>query len=194
VARGAYRESLWRPLGYSSYHDYRAHDYGRRPASEPRARGAELTRLRGHRSAADLARLITNGAGPKKGPRHLDAELLMVTVTRRDTKGHVREVEVLVTLSDGSQRSYVLRGQAVSQQNLDQLRRAVEERNRGAGGADTMLTVDSPGKRRRLFAGDEDDEEAELELELEEDDEEADEEPYGVSPADFNFSDEDIPF
>jgi hypothetical protein len=55
------RNASARAKGYASYYDYRSHGFGRTPPSAPRASGAELAALRGHRSAKDLERLIDSG-------------------------------------------------------------------------------------------------------------------------------------
>lgn len=88
------RNARARAQGYDSYYDYRAHDYGRIPPAQPRARGATLARLRGHRSEADLERMLRSGRVE-----------LVNTVTTVDRRGRLG-VDVLVTLSDGSTIEY----------------------------------------------------------------------------------------
>lgn len=156
-----------RSLGYRDYYDYRIHNYGRVPASAPAPTGEARTRLRGHRSAADLERLISSGR----------AELLLLNVSRRDPQGKIREVEVMVTTSDGEQRIYRLRGRAVTPDALRGLQAAVDD------GPDTMLVVGSPGARKLVDDEEPDELEAQLEADIEDDEE-------GSSM----FSDEDIPF
>lgn len=92
------RNARARSLGYDSYYDYRAHDNGRLPPSEPRLSGEPLARSRGHRSAADLETLLRRG----------QVELVN-TVTTIDAKGN-RVVDVLVLTADGGQREFRLRG------------------------------------------------------------------------------------
>lgn len=95
------RNARARALGYDSYYDYRAHDYGRLAPSAPRASGDLLASLRGHRSASDLKRLLRSG--------RVD---LVNTVSTIDNKGKL-VVDVLATLDDGSQREFRLRGAQV---------------------------------------------------------------------------------
>ena len=83
-----------RAAGYQSYYDYRAHDYGRIPAGEPRATGDRLAALRGHRSAADLDRALRSG--------RVELVNTMRTVDRQGRIG----VDVLVTRDDGSTTAY----------------------------------------------------------------------------------------
>src|SRR6266542_1984867 len=92
--------------GYASYYDYRAHEYGRRPPSAPRARGARLAHLRGHRSGADLSRALRSGR----------VELVNVIQLGPD------EYEVLTTWGDGSQRTYRVKGK-----QLDQVQAAITD-------------------------------------------------------------------
>jgi hypothetical protein len=92
----AARNERARAAGYKNYYDYRAHNYGKSPPSAPRARGSELAMLRGHRSAADLERLIQSGRVE-----------LVNTVTTVNTQGRVG-VDVLVALSNGETREFRL--------------------------------------------------------------------------------------
>jgi len=88
------RNERARAAGYANYYDYRAHDYGRRAPDTPRARGETLARLRGHRSASDLERMLRSGRVE-----------LVNTVTTVDANGRVG-VDVLVTLNDGRTVEY----------------------------------------------------------------------------------------
>lgn len=92
--RTARDDARARAAGYASYYDYRAHDYGRIPPSEPRARGDRLAALRGHRSAADLDRALRSGRVE-----------LVNTMRTVDAKGRIG-VDVLVTRDDGSTVAY----------------------------------------------------------------------------------------
>lgn len=105
----ARRNARARELGYKSYYDYRAHDHGRRPPGEPRATGETLARLRGHRSAADLAAAIKPDSlvVAVPGPRGPDGRYLYVTVTLVD--------------ADGREREYVLRGKQASRVSLERI-------------------------------------------------------------------------
>jgi len=57
----ARRDARARKLGYKSEYDYRAHGYGKRKPSEPRYRGKELRKYRGHTGAADLIPYVKKG-------------------------------------------------------------------------------------------------------------------------------------
>jgi hypothetical protein len=106
------RNARARAQGYASYYDYRRHRYGALPPSAAPVRGAELSKLRGHRSARDLQRSIEGG----------QVELLLVNVAQRDAKtGQLRRVDVLATLDDGTQVEYVLRGEALRRQKIEGL-------------------------------------------------------------------------
>lgn len=95
------RNERARALGYESYYDYRVHDYGRQPPTQPRPSGEQLARLRGHRGSADLQREIRAGRVADVDPR----------MTRRDPKtGRITEVTMIVTYQDGSQRRFRLHG------------------------------------------------------------------------------------
>jgi hypothetical protein len=134
VAGWSERNARARAAGYESYYDYRAHDYGRLPPSAPRVSGDELARLRGHRGAADFARLVESGR----------AELVNVNTSKRDARGRIIEVQLLVTDSDGRTREYVLRGARAITSNVRRLRRVVSD------AADTMLVVGSPGAMKAM--------------------------------------------
>ncbi len=102
------RNARARAAGYRNYYDYRAHAYGRRPASEPAASGEQLARLRGHRGGADLRRELA--AGRVSHVRALPPEL--------DPLGRIRRQELLVTYADGRQRTFVLKAQALDPERL----------------------------------------------------------------------------
>ena len=97
----AKRNAAARKAGYTSYYDYRAHGFGKRAPSEPRFTGEQLARLRGHRSQADLSRAVKAGK----------VELVIIDPGKRDPKtGRYRDARAVVTMDDGSERSYWLRG------------------------------------------------------------------------------------
>lgn len=101
------RNEKARALGYKNYYDYRAHEYGRRPPEAPRARGAELRRLRGHGGPGGLQRLIEGGR----------VELLIVDPEIRDRKsGKWTRVRLDVTLDDGESRDFWLSGKRLDQE------------------------------------------------------------------------------
>lgn len=94
------RNARARALGYESYYDYRAHGYGRKPASEPKAKGDELAALRGHRADADLSRRLKAG----------DVELVSSAQTTRDAKtGRFTKVVVDVVDAKGKTTRYTLK-------------------------------------------------------------------------------------
>jgi hypothetical protein len=96
----AKRNARAKELGYRNYYDYRAHDNGRLPPHLPALRGSELARSRGHRSAADLERLLRSGRVE-----------LVSTAYSFDAKGKPVTI-VLVTLApNGETREYQLRGE-----------------------------------------------------------------------------------
>ncbi len=111
------RNARARALGYEGYYDYRAHDNGRLPPGAPRLRGAALARSRGHRSVADLERLV----------RSRGTELVVIPVgLDRDAKGRWKTIDVLVLLPDGSERHFVLRGRQAAESRLRRLRGLLE--------------------------------------------------------------------
>ena len=115
MASAAYnrRNARARALGYRSYYDYRLHDSGARPPSDP-ITAAMRAANRGHRSFADLTRALrgVEPGGAQVAPLGLN----------RDAKGRWTEIDVLVLYPDGSERRYVLRGKQASTANLERLR------------------------------------------------------------------------
>lgn len=93
------RNARARALGYDSYYDYRAHSYGRRASSEPRATGPELSQLRGHRSDADFLKRLARG----------DVELVAGGVVRRNPRGQIVETQVMLVDAKGRESRYTLK-------------------------------------------------------------------------------------
>lgn len=99
--------------GYRNYYDYRVHNYGRTPPSEPAPTGSTLGRLRGHRSYEDLQSEIQRGrvtafiATPEGG---------------RNPDGTYKRVVVTVVKPDGSQDEYRLRGKQMGRAKLQSLK------------------------------------------------------------------------
>lgn len=94
------RNARARALGFESYYDYRAHNYGKRAPSEPRSTGDELARLRGHRADADLRTRLSRG----------DVELVSSAQTTRDPKtGRFTRVTVDVVDARGKTTRYTLK-------------------------------------------------------------------------------------
>ena len=177
------RNARAQALGFRNYYDYRAHNYGRRPASAPAARGPELARLRGHRGPRDLDRALARG----------DVELMNVIQTSSDPP----EFEVLVTRADGSTATYTVKGRAA----IGRLNQQID-----ALGPAGPKIVGSPPQRRALRGTglDRDDEELLAEEEQRAEEEALAEElgeELGVDPADVLDAidealgnDDDIPF
>lgn len=121
------RNARARAAGYRNYYDYRAHGFGAKPPDAPRARGEELARLRGHRSAADLRTLVASGR----------VELVKVDPQQRDPKtGQWKRGDLIVTLSDGTERTFRLSGRQLTRSKMRALRGAFID-----GGA---MVLDSP--------------------------------------------------
>lgn len=140
-----------RELGYKSYYDWRAHDSGRIPPSEPRASGERLARARGHRSAADLRAALKRDA------------LVLTTELTRGKGGRYSAVEITVVDAAGVERVFTLRGRAASQASLRRLADLADERG-------ALLSPSKSLNLRRIAEPDEDEEE--LDEELDEEDEE----------------------
>lgn len=104
------RNANARAKGYTSYYDYRIHNYGRIPAGTPAPGGIARARLRGHTSLADLERAIRG------------AQSVLPTGSGRDSKGRYTRVDVAVIYPNGKVRYFVLRGRAASTYNLRRLR------------------------------------------------------------------------
>lgn len=110
------RNANARAKGYKSYYDYRAHDYGRIAPSLPRLSGERLRKARGHTGYSDLLQQVRAGR----------VEILSQTPGERDSaSGQYSDVTVDVVLTDGSQRSYTLRGKDLRGDRIDTLRGAV---------------------------------------------------------------------
>lgn len=102
------RNARARALGYRSYYDYRAHGNGTRPPSAPRLSGERLRQARGHASAADLERAVSDGA-------------LVTTIGEgRKADGSYEQLRVYVIGLDGQQREFVLRGRQATGRQLKQ--------------------------------------------------------------------------
>jgi hypothetical protein len=93
------RNARAKELGYRNYYDYRAHDNGRLPPNLPALRGSELARSRGHRSAADLERLLRSGRVE-----------LVSTAHSFDAKGRPVTIALVTLAPNGETREYQLRG------------------------------------------------------------------------------------
>lgn len=101
------RNDAARAAGYRNYYDYRVHDYGRRAPSAPVER-EQLSRLRGHRSGADLRRDIKPDS------------VVTWNGSERDPKtGRYRWVELAVIGPDGRERIYRLQGNALKKADLE---------------------------------------------------------------------------
>ncbi len=111
------RNAAARALGYRNYYDYRTHNHGTIPATQPRPTGELRQRLRGHRSASDLANTIKTGR----------VELIMqFPVGERDpATGQFKAIEFQVIMDDGTTRTYILRGDQLDKDKLAPLRDAI---------------------------------------------------------------------
>lgn len=105
------RNERARALGYKSYYDYRAHGHGSTPPSAPRATGAQLRRLRGHASGADLAQTADRRQG----------SLVVATLGGRDGSGRYRRVDVTLIGDDGSETEFTLQGPQLRKDYLQAL-------------------------------------------------------------------------
>ena len=105
------RNAAARAKGYRSYYDYRAHDNGRIPPTQPRLRGEGLRRARGHAGASDLRRAVKPGT------------LIVATpdASSRRKDGTYGRVMVTAIGEDGSEREFVLQGAALKPDALDKL-------------------------------------------------------------------------
>lgn len=123
MASGAWerRNARARLLGYQNYYDYRVHNSGRAAPSVPVTSEMRAAN-RGHRSLADLKRLLgrLGPEGGKAGPQVLPLGL------DRGPDGRWRSVDVLVMMPDGTERRFVLRGRQASRANLRRLRDSLD--------------------------------------------------------------------
>lgn len=111
--RWARRNARARSLGYRNYYDYRTHDYGAAPPAAPRPRGEQLSRLRGHRGASDLERLAQSGR----------IDLVKVLPRNKDPQtGQWKSALLRVTLEDGSERDFEIRGKQMDLERMKELR------------------------------------------------------------------------
>lgn len=120
------RNARARSLGFRNYYDYRMHNYGERPPSEPPARGTERAHLIGHRSPEALGRLADQGR----------IELVKVEPKKKDDEGRWIEGNLRVVLSDGRQVDFPLKGKQMEAGRMAKLYQRLV-----AGGA---TVIDSP--------------------------------------------------
>lgn len=104
-------------LGYKNYYDYRAHGYGAQPPQAPRATGERLRRLRGHAAAAGLAATAASGR----------VELAIVEPGSKGKDGKYDSARIVLTLDDGSERVYWLRGKALDKERAHALGKAIRD-------------------------------------------------------------------
>lgn len=156
------RNARARALGFKNYYEQRT----RKTPGAPKPSSEELRRRRGHAGPSDLNRLLRSGR----------VELINVVQTGYSPP----TFDLLCRMDDGTQRSFVLRGEAP----VRKFRATID-----ALGADAPQMTGSGGTLNRLLrdADEEELEAAELagELELEEPEE-------GGEMS--TFSDDDIPF
>lgn len=131
------RNERARDQGYRNYYDYRVHNYGRTPPSEPAATGSGLSRLRGHRSYEDLHTEVKRGK----------VEMFIATPEGgRNPDGTYKKVVVTVVKKDGTQEEYRLKGKQMDKGKLSALKASMD-----AGG---VLYVDTPSLD--LYGGNDD--------------------------------------
>lgn len=104
------RNERARALGYDSYYDYRAHDYGR---SESKLSGERLRAARGHAGFEDLRAWAREGGET------------VSRIVERDSKGRRKVVEIQY-VDDRGFRAFRLRGHKVSDRSLRALRAELE--------------------------------------------------------------------
>lgn len=153
------RNELARAKGFRNYYEYRT----RTAPGEAKPSADVLRRRRGHAGRADLDRTLKAG----------NVELISVVQTRWDPP----TFELLLTMKDGSQRTFFVKGEAEVRRFRDRL---------DGLGADRPEIVGSPRGLHKLLEDEELEEEiaaAELAQELGE----GSDEPY-------TFDDSDIPF
>lgn len=116
AAEYARRQAKARREGFAGYYQRRTAERATRPLSE----------LRGHAGPADLRRLLRSGR----------VDILTQEPGARNRRGQIQSVRITAQLTDGSQRSFTIRGKAISDPaRLRPLRRAIRD-----GGADVYVT------------------------------------------------------
>lgn len=162
------RNAAARAKGYRNYYDYRAHDFGRMAPGTPAAKGERLRRLRGHAGPGDLRRALRSGR----------VELINAVQTGDDPP----TFDVLVVYTDGTQRSFTVKGKDAIDDLAGQLQKA------GPDGEPAKLRViGTPNALKKLQQMQADAEAEEAQAEFEAEGGESGEEPY-------TFTDDDIPF
>lgn len=113
----ARRNANARAKGYKNYYDYRIHDFGKLPASQPPVPSGEpRARLRGHRSGADLRKAVGTG------------DLVLVSShSQRKPDGTFDWVEVTVVDARGTERTYRLTGKQLKSGALDDLIQTIHD-------------------------------------------------------------------
>lgn len=110
--RWSRRNARARSLGYRNYYDYRTHNYGAEAPSVARPSGERLSKLRGHRSASDLENLTRSGR----------IEIVKVLPRDRDPKTKQWKSAIIrVTLDDGSEKEFELKGKQMDTRRMKQL-------------------------------------------------------------------------
>lgn len=116
AAEYARRQARARELGYAGYYERRVRAGA--PPSAPKPTGERLRGLRGHASRADLERAVRSGR----------VAIISQVPGRRDPDtGRYLSVEFDVQLTDGSTRTYTLRGRQLDDRRIASLRDAVQD-------------------------------------------------------------------
>lgn len=125
MPRGSgYREHLWRPGGYRSYADYRAHGYGKRPAAE-RVTSEERRRYGGHAGKTELIQAINRvhrSADGSRGPFIIE---IQPNGIERGAGGRWKTIRMDAYTATGEVWHYYLRGRAASHRSLLQIKEAM---------------------------------------------------------------------
>ena len=106
------RNERAREAGYRNYYDYRIHDYGALPPDSD-VTGEELAAARGHRSEADLSRMVGDG------------DLVDFTNYQRNSQGQFEWVEFELLKSTGEQFTFRLQGYQLA--DIDDLIAEIED-------------------------------------------------------------------
>jgi hypothetical protein len=118
-----------RAAGYANYYQWRIHQYGAIPASEP-VTGAGLRAGRGHATVSDFLREIKDGS------------LVVVGDLERGRAGRYTRVVITVVDLEGRERHYTIRGKALTAETLHRI----------ADGAVAAGATVAPTKSLNLFA------------------------------------------
>lgn len=109
------RNAKARQAGFRNYYDYRIHGYGKIPPDE-KVTGERLAKARGHRSLADLEKMVAEGD-----------TVAIWNLGPRDDLGRYRWVDVMLKKENGEELMFRLRGRQLSSARLQKLVANVEK-------------------------------------------------------------------